>query len=333
MQKYWLIILLPFLSCQQAPVSWQMAHNASIKLSGDVWAGKPIGKELALPELNAESLEQWEAFVEDSLTLLGAEDKIPLSQALFLQKRESRFVELIERSLWNDGLIKAYTQGDSTYDPGDLAYVSGPDTLFVNLYVAGFAELLVNNEPLGMEVDSRYPWEESVRLRLKNLQKRKFVIALRIPGSSRNLPAPTERLRYLYNSNRKLELRVNEDLIMPRVGDGYAFIEREWQSGDKIDLLLPLAVRRVQDAKNPSLIALERGPILYAFPRDEMAAEIRLSRSRQYFLMDRLDGSMKLNWLRGPVWHRDQMIEAEAAPLFLLRSKGIATHEIALSYR
>ncbi|MEL7339587.1 MAG: hypothetical protein AAGM67_03805, partial [Bacteroidota bacterium] len=288
MQKYWLIFLFSLVACQQAPVSWQLANHAPVQLSGDVWAGKPIGKALNLPALSPQSLPQWERFVEDSMSLLGAERMIPLSQALFVERRESRFAELIERSLWNDGLIGAYTRGDSTYHPGDLAYVSGPDTLFVNLYVAGFAELLVNNQPMGMKVESRYPWEESVRLSLQNLPKRKFVIALRIPGSSRNLPVPSERFGYLFNSNRKLELRVNEDLIMPEVGDGYAFINRKWQSGDKIDLLLPLAVRRVQANNKPSLIALERGPILYAFPQENLPEEIRLSRSRQYFVMDRL---------------------------------------------
>jgi hypothetical protein len=55
----------------------------------------------------------------------------------------------------------------------------------------------------------------------------------------------------------------------PEIKDGFAVITRAWKAGDEITLDLPMPVRRV--AGNPKIaatknqVALERGPIVYAF--------------------------------------------------------------------
>lgn len=326
--------LLALLACEPTtPQTWQAIPHQQIELAGEIWANKPIGKKLSVPDLGPESKSQWENFVMDSMSLLGEEDLIPLSLGLFLEERQSRYIEVVERSLWNAGLMGAYAEGDSTYHPGDFAFASGPDSLFANLYLAGRAELSLNGQALTITTATRYPWEEKVHLSIETDRPIQFTLGLRIPGASRNLPLPDSRFKYLYTSNRKLELRINEDLIMPETDEAYAFVNRTWQSGDQIELLLPMAVRRVQNENVPTLIALERGPILYGFPRENVPLDLRLSKSRQYFLMDSLDGSDRINWLRGPIWHDDQMIEAMAAPLYYLQAKEIEALKFALPYR
>lgn len=338
MQRSWrplglMYLIILFTACGKPSYPWEAIPHEQITLSGDIWAGRPIGKKLSVPDLGSESKIYWQNYLQDSISLLGQEDLIPLSLALFLEERQSRYIEIIERSLWNDGLISAYQNGDSTYHPGDFAFVSGPDSLFANVYVAGSAELSVNGQSLKVSTETRYPWEEIVRLKIETPAPISFTLGLRIPGSSRNLALADSRFQYLYSSNRKLELRVNEDLIMPATEEGYAFVTRTWQEGDEVELLLPLAVRRVQNKNVPSLIALERGPILYGIPQEKLPSGIQLSKSRQYFLMDSLDGSIRLNWLRGPIWQDDQMIEAEAAPLYYLQAKEIVALPYALPYR
>ncbi len=338
MQRSWcplglLFLMILLAACEEPTYTWEAVPHEQVSLSGEMWADKPIGKELSVPDLGPENKNDWQNYLRDSIDLLGQEDLIPLSLALFLEERQSRYIEVIERSLWNDGLLSAYKEGDSTYHPGDFAFVSGPDSLFANIYVPGSAELTVNGQSIKVITETRYPWEEIVKLRIETTQAIPFTLGLRIPGSSRNLALPDSPYRYLYASNRKLELRVNEDLIMPATEEGYAFINRTWQDGDMIELLLPLAVRRVQNENVPSLIALERGPILYGIPQENVPLDIQLSKSRQYFLMDSLDGSIRLNWLRGPVWHDGQMIEAEAAPLFYLQAKEIEALPFSLTYR
>ncbi|MEL7535106.1 MAG: hypothetical protein AAFN10_27635 [Bacteroidota bacterium] len=338
MQRSWRLIwavclFLLFVACEKPKYAWEAIPHEQIELAGDIWADKPIGKELSVPDLGPENIRLWQNYVRDSMSLLGQADLIPLSLALFLEERQSRYIEVLERSLWNDGLIGAYRTGDSTYHPGDFAFVSGPDSLFANIYVAGSAELSVNGQTLRISTETRYPWEEIVQLKIETCKAIQFTLGLRIPGASRNLALPDSRFQYLYSSNRKLELRVNEDLIMPATEEGYAFVTRTWQAGDKVELRLPLAVRRVQNKDVPSLIALERGPILYGFPQENVPLDMQLSKSRQYFLMDSLDGSIRLNWLRGPIWQDGQMIEAEAAPLYYLQAKEIEALPYSLTYR
>lgn len=321
------------ISCEKAVVAWQPSSSQGSTLDEEIWSHKPIGKSLKLPTLGPDSKSQWEAYLQDSISLVGAEKMIPLSLALFLEERQSRYIEVLERSFWNDALIGAYQDGDSTYHPGDLAFVSGPDSLFANLYVSGSAELSVNGQAIKITTTTRYPWEETVSLQIETEDALAFTLGMRIPGFSRNQPVPGERFNYLYISNRKLELRINEDLIMPDAQEGYAFVSRVWEDGDVIDLRLPMAVRRVRQKNKPSLIALERGLVLYGFPQDMVPLDFRLSKSRQYFLMDSLDGPTQINWLKGPIWHEGQMIEALAAPLFHLQSREIEALDYFLPYR
>jgi DUF1680 family protein len=48
---------------------------------------------------------------------------------------------------------------------------------------------------------------------------------------------------------------------------GYARIEREWQSGDEVELMLPMPVERIEAhpavRQNSGCVALQRGPIVY----------------------------------------------------------------------
>ncbi len=64
-------------------------------------------------------------------------------------------------------------------------------------------------------------------------------------------------------------MRVSGQPVKVELADGYAKLRRDWKSGDVVELKLPMPVRRV--AGNPKIaatrgqVALERGPIVYAF--------------------------------------------------------------------
>ena len=60
---------------------------------------------------------------------------------------------------------------------------------------------------------------------------------------------------------------VNNKKIKSDIKKGYALINRKWQNGDFIDLLLPMPIRSVishpKVIENKGKIAIERGPIVY----------------------------------------------------------------------
>jgi hypothetical protein len=94
-----------------------------------------------------------------------------------------------------------------------------------------------------------------------------FTINVRIPGWARNRPVPSDLYRYLSKNEEKVTLKVNDKNILLHVVKGFARVRRTWRKGDKIELHLPMPVRRVlcheKVQENVGKVALERGPIVY----------------------------------------------------------------------
>ena len=80
----------------------------------------------------------------------------------------------------------------------------------------------------------------------------RFTLALRLPGWCR---APVLRL-----NGTAVEMQ-------PRVEKGYAKLERVWQPGDTVELVLPMPVERIlahpSVRQNAGHVALQRGPLIY----------------------------------------------------------------------
>jgi len=64
-----------------------------------------------------------------------------------------------------------------------------------------------------------------------------------------------------------VSLAVNGQKVTPHIDKGYAVINRKWQAGDRIDLVLPMQVQRVtadpKIAADRGLEALRYGPLIY----------------------------------------------------------------------
>ncbi len=77
--------------------------------------------------------------------------------------------------------------------------------------------------------------------------------------------------------------------------NGYLTIERKWSQGDRLELNLPMIPRLVASheavAANRGCLALERGPLVYAFSSLDNPTwpEVRLTPSAQYALRE-VDG-------------------------------------------
>jgi len=97
-----------------------------------------------------------------------------------------------------------------------------------------------------------YPWDGRIRITVEPEQPSVFGLNLRIPGWS-----------------REATLSVNDEAIdlAPITRKGYARIEREWKAGDRVELILPLPVERIEAhpavRANLGRVALQRGPVVY----------------------------------------------------------------------
>jgi DUF1680 family protein len=151
---------------------------------------------------------------------------------------------------------------------GYVAAVQG-EKLFVNLYAQGEATATVAGNKVVLEQTTRYPWDGAVTIRVKPTQPATFSLCLRIPGWVQGQPLPSDLYSYDDPTPAKWTVRVNGEPITVELKQGFAPITRPWKDGDTVTLDLPMPVRRV--AGNPKiaatrgLVALERGPVVYAF--------------------------------------------------------------------
>jgi DUF1680 family protein len=152
---------------------------------------------------------------------------------------------------------------------GGCALAVQDEKLFVNLYAQSEARATVAGNLVRLEQTTSYPWDGKVTLRVRPEKTAKFTLCLRIPGWVQGKPLPSDLYSYDDPAPGKRSVRVNGKLTSVTPVRGFAQLAREWKPGDTVTLDLPMPVRRVAGhpkiAATRGLVALERGPVVYAF--------------------------------------------------------------------
>jgi DUF1680 family protein len=134
--------------------------------------------------------------------------------------------------------------------PGYFYGVAG-DAIWVHLYAAGSARIeLPDGRIVGLRQETNYPWDGEIGLDVEG--EGEFAVRLRIPGWC----------------EAGVTLAVNGEPVTGMLAPGgYTEVRRTWRAGDRIQLDLPMPVRRVVShpfvEENAGRIALARGPLLY----------------------------------------------------------------------
>ncbi|MGB5391202.1 MAG: beta-L-arabinofuranosidase domain-containing protein, partial [Thermoanaerobaculia bacterium] len=219
---------------------------------------------------------------------------------MFLSTGEARYLDVMEKTLYNGALSGVSASGDTFFYtnplesegglgrseyfdvaccPANLArlvaqvpgliYGNRDSEIFVNLYVASTASLEVPDAgAVVLEQETRYPWDGTVRLRLTLERPAPLDIHLRIPGWARGLPTPSDLYRFAGALGDEPSIRVNGEAVPEPLARGFVMLSRTWRSGDEIVLELPMPPRRVLAhaavVEDEGKVALQRGPIIYA---------------------------------------------------------------------
>ncbi|MBZ6377704.1 hypothetical protein B5C34_03555 [Pacificimonas flava] len=129
---------------------------------------------------------------------------------------------------------------------GDSIWWQGGDTIFANLYIPSVARVDAAGAVLRMETG--YPFSETIDILVDEVNANaEFTLALRIPGWCETAA-----------------LSVNEKKVSAEAPDGYALIRRRWKTGDKVTLILPMALRLEPTPDDPDIVALLHGPLVLA---------------------------------------------------------------------
>ena len=202
---------------------------------------------------------------------------------LFLVHGDAAYVDVLERSLYNNVLAGIALDGDRFFYVNPLAadgrnkfnqgvagrfawtgcpccpvnlvrfiprvggyfYAVQGDDVFVNLFAEGQARIPVHSGEVGLRQLTRYPWDGHVRMEIAVAPDHPVALHLRIPGWASGHPVPTDLYRYADVGAKPATLLLNGRRVPLAVEKGYAVLRRAWRSGDSLELDLPMPVRRV----------------------------------------------------------------------------------------
>ena len=269
---------------------WENVTEKKLYITGGIGArgsGEAFGNDYELPNMSA-YCETCAAVGNDFW-----------NQRLFLLHADARYVDVLERTLYNGLLSGVSLDGKTFFYPNPLesngqhqrspwfgvaccpgnitrflpsvpgyVYAQSGDTLYVNLFVGSTADIKMDN---GREVkvtqETRYPWDGTVKMTVVPDARADFTINVRIPGWARNEAIPGDLYRFADKVDEAPVLKVNGKPVPLALDKGYAKVNRQWAKGDVIELVLPMPVRRVianeQVSADRSRAALQRGPIVY----------------------------------------------------------------------
>lgn len=220
------------------------------------------------------------------------------NERMFLLHGDSKYIDVLERVLYNGLLSGIGASGDLFFYDNPLAssggnkrsswfgcaccpsnvsrflpsmpgyiFAASGDSVYVNLFVAGEARIKTGGLDLSVTQETRYPWDGGVRITVHPRRPTDFAVHVRVPGWSRNKPVPGDLYRYEDTESEAYSIKVNGEPFAGSLEKGYARLRRTWADGDIIEVDLPMPVRRV--AAHPEVkedlgkVALERGPIVY----------------------------------------------------------------------
>ena len=146
------------------------------------------------------------------------------------------------------------------------AYFRGPNEVYVNLYLPSTLRWTENGARLSLMQEGDYPFEDHVRFTVTASQPAAMTLHFRVP-------AWAEGASVIVNGTRRKE---------PAVPGQFAGVRREWRTGDRVELELPLKMRlEPLDARHADTVALLRGPlVLMAVKERQGAPALRATRAQ-----------------------------------------------------
>jgi hypothetical protein len=140
------------------------------------------------------------------------------------------------------------------------------DGLFVNLYTsATMRHALPDGRTVHLAIETRYPWEETVRVRHLGEEPVEFALRLRVPAWC-----------------QEATWSVDGEAPQTSAGGRYWAIRRTWQPGQTAELRMPMPPRMVvPDPRIEAVagkVAFARGPIVYCLEKPDVEVPVEAAR-------------------------------------------------------
>lgn len=269
---------------------WDNIVSKKLYITGGIGAtnnGEAFGDNYELPNMSAYA---------ETCAAIG---NVYVNYRLFLLHGESKYYDVLERTLYN-GLISGVSlDGGKFFYPNPLesmgqhqrqpwfgcaccpsnicrfipslpgyVYAVKDRNLYVNLFLANSATMKVGGKEVKLSQETQYPWNGDIALKIENNRAGRFSLKIRIPGWVQGRPVPSDLYEYSDGKRPSYSVLVNGKKADAQLEkDGYYTINRAWKKGDVVGIHFDMDVRTVR-ANNKVVadrgqIAVERGPLVY----------------------------------------------------------------------
>ena len=220
------------------------------------------------------------------------------NQRMNMLTGEAKYIDVLERSLYNAALDGLSLSGDRFFYGNPLAstgndqrsewfgtaccpsniarlvsslgnyiYSQSANAAWINLYIGSTVRIPVQQKFLGLSMQTGYPWKGNSTITITEAPKKPVQLRLRVPGWMKE-PAPGGLYFYADAMPEAMMLvTVNGNPVSFREESGYAVIDRQWKKGDIVEVKTPMEVRRISSraelTQNKDRVALQYGPMVY----------------------------------------------------------------------
>jgi len=263
---------------------WDNVVSKKLYITGGVGAsghGEAYGDNYELPNMSA--------YCETCAAIAN----VFWNHRMFLLHGEAKYLDVLERTLYNGVISGLGLTGDRFFYPNPLnersawfgcaccpsnitrflpsipgyMYAVQDKDIYINLYASSKTALETGGGSLEIIQETNYPWEGLIKIMIRPETKKRFAVRFRIPGWSGDQVVPSDLYTFLDEASGLVEITVNgkaQELVLE---NGFAVINRKWSQNDVVILEFPMDIKRIRAHENVDAdlgqVAVQRGPIVY----------------------------------------------------------------------
>ncbi len=220
------------------------------------------------------------------------------NQRLFLLHGQSKYIDVLEKTLYNSMLSGVSLSADRFFYPNPLEsngqhqrqawfgcaccpsnvarfvpaipgyiYAVTDNDLYINLFISNEANVSLGKKKVNIVQKENFPWDGKVEITVNPESSGEFNMKIRIPGWAQNEALPGGLYKFTDHDSEQVILSVNGTECQLNLIDGYTVISRKWKSGDRVEINFPMPVRKVMAdervKEDRGKLAFQRGPVIY----------------------------------------------------------------------
>ena len=306
---------------------WDNIVTKKLYITGGIGAtsnGEAFGKNYELPNMSAYC---------ETCAAIG---NVYVNHRLFLLHGESKYYDVLERTLYN-GLISGVSlDGGGFFYPNPLesigqhqrqpwfgcaccpsnicrfipslpgyVYQTKGTDVYVNLFMSNTSNITVNGKKVQLSQETRYPWNGDIAITVDNNKAKAWTMKVRVPGWVRGQVVPSNLYEYTDGKRLGYSFTVNGEKVEGELQNGYFCINRNWKKGDVVRVHFDMEPRTVKAnykvEAGRGRIAIERGPIVYCaeWPDNDFdVLSVIMNREPKFEVVERPDLLYGLNQLK-----------------------------------